>query len=131
MSVDELRNDELEGMLAVPLIRDIVDILIFATDADLARSGDVELRSMGSVEKVQASSQTVGLLRANGRRRGATITNDATAVLYVKLAHKATADDWTVKLQPDDYYELPARYRGHVSGIWAAGATGQARVTEF
>lgn len=87
--------------------------------------------SAGSVvSKIALTGAEQVLLAANGGRKGAAIYNDSTATLYVKLGDNATADDWTVELNQNDYYELPAGYSGIVTAI-ASSATGQARVTEL
>lgn len=84
--------------------------------------------SVVTKEALTGALQT--LLAANTARKAATIYCDAATTLYVKLGAAATADDWTVKLLQDDYYELPGGYTGIVTGISAA-AVGQARVTEL
>jgi hypothetical protein len=79
-----------------------------------------------------ASTTTNGttLQAANASRAGLYIYNDSTAILYVKLGTGATPTDWSLKVKPDGFYELPPPYyRGAVSGVWAA-ANGFARVTE-
>jgi hypothetical protein len=50
--------------------------------------------------------------------------------MYLKLGPDASTDDWTTKMNDNDYYEVPAGYRGEVSAVWAS-VTGQARVTEY
>lgn len=75
-----------------------------------------------------ATSETVLIAKNNGRNSGS-VYNDSAASLYLKLGAGATITDWTVRLDQDDYYELPEGYAGDVTGVWAA-ASGQARVTE-
>lgn len=96
-----------------------------------------KLRSAGVVGRVthtnvDSSEVTVVLLAANQNRLGASITNDATGDLYVKLAAGAAADSYAVKLGTGDYFELPAPvYPGIITGIWSAAAEGDvARVAE-
>jgi hypothetical protein len=86
---------------------------------------------VSTIAKVTAATQSTLLLAPNTDRRGATIYNDAAAILYVKLGDKATTDDWSVALNQGDYYEVPAHYSGTVTGAWATAAAGQARVTEL
>lgn len=76
-----------------------------------------------------ASSTT--LLAANTARKGATIWNDSTAILYLKLGATASTTSFTVKLNQDDYYEVPFGYTGIIDGIWASDASGAARIVEF
>lgn len=84
----------------------------------------------GTLSNVDGSASNVTLLAANTARLGATVYNDSTAILYLKLGATASATSFTVKMQPDDYYEIPFGYYGTVDGIWAS-ATGFARVTEI
>lgn len=72
------------------------------------------------------------LLAANEARVGATVYNDSSATLYVTLGRAGSSTDFTVKLNPNDYYELPGGYLGSVHGVWSADtAAGAARVTEL
>ena len=84
----------------------------------------------GTLSNVNGSASNVTLLAANTARLGATIWNDSTAILYVKLGATASATSCTVKLIADAYYEVPFGYYGIIDGIWAS-ATGVARVTEI
>lgn len=87
-----------------------------------------------TVTTVAASASSVTLLAANNARKGATITNDSSAVLYVKFGATASTSSYTVTLAgsgaaPFSYYEVPFGYVGIIDGIWAS-ATGNARITE-
>lgn len=87
--------------------------------------------SSGVLANVDASAASVVLKAANPARKGLTIWNDSSSVLYVKCAASAaSATSFTVKLVADAYWELPFRYTGEIRGIWVAAA-GAARVTEF
>lgn len=83
-----------------------------------------------SVSSVAGSASSVSLLASNANRLGATIYNDSSAALYVKLGTTASTSSFTVKLAQDDYYEVPGNYTGAIDGIWAS-ATGNARITEL
>ena len=83
-----------------------------------------------TLSNVSGSATSVTLLSANAARRGAAIYNDSSAVLYVKFGTTASSSSFTVKMQPDEYYEVPGVYAGRIDGIWAS-ATGAARVTEL
>lgn len=82
-----------------------------------------------TTSSVAGSDSSVTLLAANTSRLGATISNDSTAVLYVKLGATASTSSYNVKLFTDDYYEVPYDYVGIIAGIWAS-ATGNARIGE-
>lgn len=81
---------------------------------------------------VTAASSTRTLLDKNQARLGATILNaDAACPLYVLADGDATITQYTVKLIPGAYYEVPYRYTGRISGIWDVGFSGSALITEF
>lgn len=84
---------------------------------------------------VAGSAAPVVLLAANNSRRGATIYNDSGADLYLGFGSTApTSTNFTVKLGPQDYYELPGDgghvFCGEIQGVWTS-ATGAARITEI
>ncbi len=83
-----------------------------------------------SQSSVAGSASNVTLLASNANRLGATVFNDSTAVLYIKLGATASTTSFTFKAQPDGYYEVPFGYTGIIDGIWAS-ATGNARLTEL
>lgn len=86
--------------------------------------------STGTTSSVASSSTVVTLLAANVQRKGATIYNESTAVLYVRFGAAASATAYTVQVAANGYYELPFGYTGIVTGLWAT-ANGSARVTEL
>lgn len=90
-----------------------------------------EYSGSSAVTSVADSASSVTILAANTSRRGATIYNDSTEILYLKLGATATTTDFTVKMVSDAYYEVPFGYVGIIDGIWAANAGGSARVTEL
>lgn len=70
------------------------------------------------------------LLASNTARRGATVYNDDSKVLYVALGSAATTSDFTIKIAADGYYEIPFNYTGIITAIRASGS-GNVRVTEL
>lgn len=89
----------------------------------------------GTSANVASSATSVTLLAANAARKGATIYNDSTSVLRVKLGATASATSFSVVLAAltsgiGGYYEVPASYTGIIDGIWDS-ANGAARVTEL
>lgn len=86
--------------------------------------------STSITSSVAASTSSVVLLPSNGTRLGATVYNDSSAFLYVKLGSTASSTDYTIKLFPLSYYEVPYGYTGEIDGIWAS-AGGFARVDEL
>lgn len=83
-----------------------------------------------TLSNVAGSASSVTLLASNTSRRGMTIYNDSSAVLYVKFGTTASTTSFTVKMAADTYYEAPFGYTGVIDGIWAS-ATGSARITEI
>lgn len=79
---------------------------------------------------VAGSTSSVQLLASNTARLGATIYNDSMTFLYVKLGTLASSTDFTVKLFPLAYYEIPFGYTGEIDGIWST-AVGHARIDEL
>jgi hypothetical protein len=85
----------------------------------------------GTLTNVAGSVTSGTILAANTARVGATIWNDSTAILYLRLASgTASATACSVKLIADAYYEVPFGYAGVITGVWAS-ATGSARVSEL
>jgi hypothetical protein len=89
----------------------------------------VEPSGSATTTRVDASIVSVTLKAPNANRKGITIYNDSTAVLYVKLGANVNSTDFTVKLYKDDTYEAPFAWIGEISGIWAV-ADGAAQITE-
>ena len=84
-----------------------------------------------TLSNVSSSASNVTLLASNAARRGATIFNDSTAILYIKFGATASATSFTVYLTAAQYYEVPYPcYTGIIDGIWAS-ANGSARITEL
>jgi hypothetical protein len=96
-----------------------------------------ELRAATSaVTQVGDSASTGTLLALNANRLGASIYNESSAILRVKLGATASASSFTVALAGNGsgvggYYEVPAGYTGVIDGIWASDAGGNALVTEL
>lgn len=83
-----------------------------------------------STSSVASSISNVVLLAANSVRLGATIYNESSALLYIKLGAGATLTDFTIKLFPLGYYEVPYGYTGEIDGIWSI-ANGSAKIGEL
>jgi hypothetical protein len=81
---------------------------------------------------VADSASSVTILASNANRLGATIHNDSSAVLYLKLGATASTTSYTAYMIQHAYYEVPFGYTGVIDGIWASDpGDGAARVTEF
>lgn len=90
----------------------------------------------GAITSVSDTNADTTILAANANRKGASIFNDSTALLYLALANvTASATAYSVQVPPGGYFELPicdgGVYTGIIKGIWASDAAGAARVTEW
>jgi hypothetical protein len=97
------------------------------------RIGGATVATTGTPTSVASSTTAATLLAANANRRGATIYNESTAVLYLALfTHTSVSTTvYTLQIAAGGYYELPQPVvLGEVSGVWAA-ANGSARITEL
>lgn len=84
-----------------------------------------------TLTNVASSASSVQLLAAASTRRGFSIYNDSTAVLYVKFGTTASSSSYTLQLAAGGYYETGVMvYSGRIDGIWAS-ANGNARITEL
>lgn len=113
------------GSLPVVLASDQSSIPVANTPASSATA---------TLSNVASSASSVTLLSSNAARKGATIFNDSTAVVYVKFGTTASNSSYTVQIASLGYYELPFTgqgiYTGRIDAIWAS-ADGNARVTEL
>jgi len=91
------------------------------------------IHSSVAVTSVNDDVTAQQLLASNNNRAGATIFNDSTATLYVKLSttNDASTTSFTIKLAAGAYWEVPFTYSGVISGIWDANTAGAARITEI
>ncbi len=98
--------------------------------------GDTQLvkqtgAATATLANVSSSATNVTLQASNSSRRGLSIFNDSSDILYVKFGATASSTSFTVKMLPGSYYEMPTPvYTGIVDGIWSV-ATGSARMTEI
>lgn len=79
---------------------------------------------------VSGTITSTTLLSANSDRKGAAFFNDSTANLFLKCGTTASSTSFTVKMTPNQYFELPFKYTGRIDGVWSA-ANGAVRITEF
>jgi len=84
----------------------------------------------GTTTSIASSITNVTLLVSNTSRKGATIFNDGTKTLSVKLGATASATSFAAQITARGYYEVPFGYTGIIDGIWDV-ANGSARITEL
>lgn len=93
--------------------------------------------SVATASNVTSNAVSVTLLAANAARKGATIYNASDKVLHLSFQATATVDNSVQDLAPEvtllngGYYEVPYGYTGVIAGIWEAGPTGKANITEI
>ena len=88
--------------------------------------------STGTQDNPSLSTTSATVLAANTARRGATVFNGSTSIVYLRLsATAASTTTYTIKLNPDDYYEVPSYYNGAITGILNTGSTTLVQVTEI
>ena len=94
-----------------------------------------ELQAQGSgtsstVTAIAINAVSVTLQASNTSRKSLIIVNDSDQILYVKYGATAVVGtDYTWKVGIDETVVI-ADYTGIVEGIWAAGGSGNALVTE-
>lgn len=89
--------------------------------------------TIGTITSVISSITSVTILASNASRKGMTVYNDSTAILYLALTSGAASTTaYTIQMAANSYYEIPFEqmYTGTITGIWAS-ANGNARVTEL
>lgn len=86
----------------------------------------------GTLTQVAYTTSSTTILAANASRKGAIIYNNANRTLYVGLTSSAVsaAAFTTALVASGGYWEVPFGYTGQINGIWAAGGSGNAQVTE-
>lgn len=93
----------------------------------------IESRTASSaVTSVASSATNVTILASNAARRMATVYNDSTQILYLKVGSAtASTSSYTVQIAASGFYEVPFPVcTGIIDGIWAS-ANGSARITEW
>jgi len=87
--------------------------------------------STGTVTSVASAITDTTILAANANRKGATIYNNSTSILYIALANVDATLSWSVILFPGGILSVSNNdYTGAIKGVWAT-VDGTAQVTEF
>ena len=86
--------------------------------------------STATLTSVAASTTTESLLASNSSRKALSLYNDSISAVYVAFAATASSSAYSVKMQPNSFFENSILYQGAVSGIWVT-ATGNMRITEY
>jgi hypothetical protein len=114
------------------------DAFVTSDASGLAVQGTTTLSgvsaSSATVTSVGDANADTALLASNSSRIGWSITNDSSAVLYVKFGTGASASSYTARLVQYDRIgqgPLDGLYTGAINGFWASDAGGNARCTEW
>lgn len=103
-------------------------------DGTVAVSGTVTTKETRSTTPGQTSpamsTTSATILASNANRLGATIYNEGSATVLMKLGATASATSYTCQVASGGYYEVPFGYTGVIDGITASG-TATLRVTEL
>jgi hypothetical protein len=85
-----------------------------------------------ALSNVASSATVVTILAANTARRGMYLFNDSTSAMYLAFVAAASLTNFTVKIPPAGYYEMPnaPTYTGILTALWDT-ANGSARITEL
>lgn len=94
------------------------------------------LAATSTVTRVATAVINTTLLASNTARIGATIHNNSTTNLFIKLGATAAigagVESFTTRVVPNAYYEVPFGYTGIIDGIWdGADANGEALMDEL
>lgn len=95
----------------------------------MTQPGGVATGTTSTITQVGDSASSVTLKAANTSRVKVAITNDSSAVLYIKEGATASLTDYSYRLVQYGVAIIDD-YNGVVSGIWASDAGGFAYVTE-
>lgn len=82
------------------------------------------------VTAVPSSATVVTILAASQARAMASIFNDSSAALTLKMGPAASITDKSVIVGAGGYFEVPIDYTGIITGLWAS-VNGSAYVTEY
>lgn len=83
------------------------------------------------VTTVPASTSSVVLFTSNLERVQGLIYNNSTSALFLKFGSVVTPSDFSVRIPPKFYYELPIPvFFGEIHGVWDV-ANGDAKITKF
>lgn len=109
-----------------------VRALLVGTDGNAVGASSGTGTQTAAKTSVADAAADTALLAANDARNGYWIWNDSTEILYVSYgAVAASPTSYTYKLPPDTGISPDDGFKGAIRGIWAANASGNARITEW
>jgi hypothetical protein len=100
-------------------------------DMPISTPGDNSPQSSSVVSTTVAASTTAGvLITANPNRKGLTIQNASTGILYIDFDGNVTPTSFLARLASQAYFEAPINYTGAVHGVWT-NTNGAAEIREY
>lgn len=88
--------------------------------------------AVATLSNVSDTNASTTLLASNLDRKGFSIYNDSTAILYVAMdGSTASLTNFSFEIKPEGFYETWGGYTGLITGIWASDASGAGRITEY
>lgn len=129
----ENSTEAIEGTAANGLEVDVTRVQGTVTVGGTVSVSSSPTSATATKSAVSDTASDTLILASNASRKGAAVTNDSSAVLYLSLGTvAASTSSYTVQLGQGDYYEVPFGYTGEIRGIWASDPNaGAARVTEL
>jgi hypothetical protein len=107
-----------------------LNALSLDTAGNLRVSAITNKAATSTTTNVAASVTNTNLLASNATRILATLYNDSSSIVFIKLGTTASATSFSIKLHPNSYWEVPTDYTGNIDAIWNTAA-GNMRVTEL
>lgn len=114
-------------------ITDGVDTALVSPSGGLITSPGSSASTSTSQTSVNDSATAVTLITSNSNRKGLSISNDSSAVLYLLVGSGTpSTTNYTVRISQYGYFEMPYSCTVAVQGIWASDPNdGGARITEY
>jgi hypothetical protein len=99
----------------------------------MTQPATVAVSGTASRTSVADTASDTLLLASSATRKGASITNTSSAILYIGLGTSTvSATDHTAPVLQFGYYEVPYGFTGQIRGIWASDpGDGGAVITAF
>jgi hypothetical protein len=115
----------------VPIGFNSFTLKIEVNDMPFSVIGNPQGAATSATSLVAASVTSVVIAPANPDRKMLSMLNTSSKSLYLDFDGDVTVTSYAVEVKANTLYEMPIGFVGEVKGIWATGATGNCKVTEF
>jgi hypothetical protein len=115
----------------VPIGFNPFTLKIEVNDMPFSVIGNPQGAATSATSLVAASVTSVVIAPANPDRKMLSMLNTSSKSLYLDFDGDVTVTSYAVEVKANTLYEMPIGFVGEVKGIWATGATGNCKVTEF